>query len=406
MSAAQHVITKIRQKASENIVNKQLLREISDAMYVSDCTMISEEHALHRESEKRMAEDTRSLYIRLYEEIRDDIVNGAYEYGSRIPAKRQMAEEKDISVITVEHAYDLLQEEGYIESRPRSGNYVIYRQSDLFPVVKNPELPETRYEPEDDTFPVSVYIKAVRKVLNEKADRLLVRTEGRGGIEIRTALASYLARSRGMHVDPSQIVIGAGSEYLYSLIVQLLGRQRIYGIEDPCYENIIRIYEHNDVVTDRLKLGTNGIRTSELQKTEATVLHVTPYHSYPSGRSTDASKRTEYIKWAEEHDAFIIEDDYESEFSPSLKAQQTLFSMEPKRHVIYLNSFTQTIAPSIRTGYMILPSELTEPFLKIISGNSCTVSALSQYVIADLLNSGSFERHINRIRRKRRRVGE
>ena len=242
--------------------------------------------------------------------------------------------------------------------------------------------------------------------LNEKADRLLVRTEGRGGIEIRTALASYLARSRGMHVDPSQIVIGAGSEYLYSLIVQLLGRQRIYGIEDPCYENIIRIYEHNDVATDRLKLGTNGIRTSELQKTEATVLHVTPYHSYPSGRSTDASKRTEYIKWAEEQDAFIIEDDYESEFSPSLKAQQTLFSMEPKRHVIYLNSFTQTIAPSIRTGYMILPSELTEPFLKIISGNSCTVSALSQYVIAELLNSGSFERHINRIRRKRRRVGE
>lgn len=353
-----------------------------------------------------MSDESQALYISLYEEIRDEIANGAYGYGARIPAKRTMAEEKGISVITVEHAYELLADEGYIEARQRSGYYVTYREKDLLSTRKTPPAGVSVFEAEEDTFPLSVYIKTVRRVLSEKSDQLLVRTEGRGGPEIRTAIASYLSRSRGMHADPSQVIIGAGSEYLYSLIVQLLGRDRIYGIEDPCYENIIRIYEHNNVRTDRLKLGANGIHTSELQRTDASVLHVTPYHSYPSGRSTDASKRVEYIRWAEEHDAFIIEDDYESEFSPSLKAQQTLFSLEPKKHVIYLNSFTRTISPSMRVGYMILPSSLKEEFLEKFSGSSCTVSSLSQLVIAQLLSDGSFERHINRVRRKRRRVAE
>lgn len=342
-------------------------------------------------------------YISLYEEIREAVTAGFYPYGSRIPSKRVMADEKGLSLISVEHAYELLIEEGYIEPRIRSGYYVIYRDNDLIHVEKNVTQSEMSVQADEYVFPLSVYTSAVRRTLLEKGDQLLVRTEGVGGFEIRNAIASYLNRSRGMHVSADQIVVGSGSEYLYSLIVQLLGRDRLYGIEDPCYENIIRMYAHNDVRTDRLKLGTKGIRSDELNRTEASVLHVTPYHSYPSGRSTDASKRMEYIRWAEKRNAFIVEDDYESEFSPLMKVQQTLFSMEPKEHVIYLNSFTRTIAPSIRAGYMILPEIYKEEFLEKLAFSSCTVSALSQYVIARLLNEGSFERHINRVRRKLRR---
>jgi GntR family transcriptional regulator/MocR family aminotransferase len=342
-------------------------------------------------------------YLSLYEEIREAIVNGSFPYGSKIPSKRLMAQEKGLSLISVEHAYELLNEEGYIEARMRSGYYVIYRENDLIHVEKTKAVNEKKTQTGEYVFPVSVYMSAVRGVLAEKGDQLLVRTEGRGSQEIRSAIASYLNRSRGMRVKPDQVVIGSGSEYLYSLIVQLLGRDRLYAVEDPCYDNIIRMYEHNDVKTDYLKLGANGIRSDELSRTKASVLHVTPYHSYPSGRSTDASKRMEYIRWAEKHNAFIVEDDYESEFSPLLKVQQTLFSIEPVKHVIYLNTFTRTIAPSIRVGYMILPEAYTEEFLEKMSSSSCTVSALSQYVIARLLNDGSFERHINRVRRKLRR---
>ena len=346
---------------------------------------------------------TQPRYISLYEEIREAITDGSFPYGSRIPSKRMMADEKGLSLISVEHAYALLIEEGYIEPRLRSGYYVIYRDSDLIHVEKTAAESETVAQTDEYVFPLSVYSSAVRRTLLEKGEQLLVRTEGRGGYEIRSAIASYLNRSRGMHVSADQIVVGSGSEYLYSLIVQLLGREKLYGIEDPCYENISRIYAHNDVKTDHLKLGTNGIRSDELTRTDAQVLHVTPYHSYPSGRSTDASKRMEYIRWAEKRNAFIVEDDYESEFSPMMKVQQTLFSLEPKEHVIYLNSFTRTIAPSIRVGYMILPEIYKDEFLAKLSFSSCTVSALSQYVIARLLNEGSFERHINRVRRRLRR---
>lgn len=343
------------------------------------------------------------LYIRLYEEIRDRIVDGSFAFGTKIPSKRTSALEHGMSLITVEHAYELLTEEGYIEARQRSGYFVIYRDKDLIHVEKTVSESEKGLGMDEYVFPLSVYTSAVRKVLAEKGEQLLMRTEGRGSLEIRSAIASYLNRSRNMQINPDQIVIGSGSEYLYSLIVQLLGRNRLYAIEDPCYENIIRMYENNDVKCDHLKLGTNGIRSDELERTEASVLHVTPYHSYPSGRSADASKRMEYIRFAKRKNAFIVEDDYESEFSPLLKAQQTLFSMEPKEHVIYLNTFTRTIAPSMRVGYMILPKAYTEEFLQRISSSSCTVSALSQYVIARLLNDGSFERHINRVRRKLRK---
>ena len=346
---------------------------------------------------------TQPRYISLYEEIREAITDGSFPYGTKIPSKRMMADEKGLSLISVEHAYALLIEEGYIEPRLRSGYYVIYRDSDLIHVEKATAQSDAIAQIDEYVFPLSVYTSAVRRTLLEKGEQLLVRTEGRGGYEIRSAIASYLNRSRGMHVSADQIVVGSGSEYLYSLIVQLLGREKLYGIEDPCYENISRIYAHNDVKTDHLKLGTNGIRSDELKRTKAQVLHVTPYHSYPSGRSTDASKRMEYIRWAEKRNAFIVEDDYESEFSPMMKVQQTLFSLEPKEHVIYLNSFTRTIAPSIRVGYMILPEIYKDEFLAKLSFSSCTVSALSQYVIARLLNEGSFERHINRVRRRLRR---
>ena len=152
-----------------------------------------------------------------------------------------------------------------------------------------------------------------------------------------------------------------------------------------------------------LRLGSDGIRTSELARTDASVLHVTPFHSFPSGITASAGKRSEYIRWAHSRGGYIVEDDFDSEFTLSSKAEDTLFSLEPKRSVLYLNTFSKTIAPSMRLGYMVLPESLTDAFEQSVGFYSCTVPVFEQYVLAELLSNGDFERHINRVRRRRRK---
>ena len=345
------------------------------------------------------------IYMKLYEELRHQISSGAYSYGRKIPSKRELAQEKGCSVITVEHAYDLLIEEGYIEARNKSGYYVVFRKDDTYS-PKEIETQSISSNYDEEQFPYSVFAKAVRKVLTTYDESVLTKVEGQGAYVLRDAIASYLNRSRAMEVTPEQIIIGSGSEYLYSLIVEIFGRDVIYGIEKPSYSNIQNIYHSFGVKTDSLKLGKNGILSKELKRTNAKILHVTPFYSYPSGSTTDVSKRMEYIEFAKKKKGIIVEDDYASEFSLLSKPAQTLFSLEPNNHVLYLNTFTKTISPSIRVSYMVLPKNKTSSYLKKIAYHSTTVSTLLQYVLAELLNNGSLERHINRIRRKERNKEE
>ena len=352
-------------------------------------------------------ERSKPEYIILYEGLRDEIVRGTYHYGMKLPSKRIIAEENGISLVTVQHALELLADEGYIESRERSGYFITYQEEVFFAREKALTKSERIGITENpDTIPFTVMAKTIRKVLNDQGERILEKTEGTGSIELRRAIADYLGRSRGIYVGAEQIIIGSGSEYLYHLIVQLLGRYRIYGIEDPGYEKIQSIYRANGVRCDLLKMGDHGILDSEIRRTPASVLHVTPYHSFPSGANADATKRRTYVRWALENNGYLIEDDYDSEYTLSTKAEQTLFSLEPEEHVIYMNTFTRTVAPSLRISYMILPRRRTSQFLEKISFRSCSVSTFSQLILAELINSGNFERHINRVRRRKRREAD
>ena len=348
---------------------------------------------------------TQSAYIQLYTQIRRDIVEGVFKYGVKLPSKRLLAEETGVSVITVEHAYAILCDEGYSEARQRSGYYVIYREGDLISVAeKLREQTAKTVREHKNEFPFSVLAKTMRKVLSEYGERILVKSPNHGCMELRQAIADYLARSNGIQVEPGQIIIGSGAEYLYTLIVQLLGKDRVFGLEDPSYDKIRRVYSALGVECDMLKLGGDGIKTSELDRTEATVLHITPFNSYPSNISADASKRNEYIVWARQRNGDIVEDNFDSELTVSKKHEDTVFSLDREGRVIYLNTFSRTIAPSIRVGYMILPKGLTESFFHELGFYSCTVPVFEQYVLAELIESGDFERHINRIRRNRRKL--
>lgn len=348
----------------------------------------------------------KAAYMQLYEQLRKDIVEGAYPFGTKMPSKRLLAEESDVSVITVEHAYSILCDEGYVEARQRSGYFVIYRENDFISTADS-TYSETAHNitstSSDSQFPFSVLSKTMRKVLLDYGESILVKSPNHGCMELRGAICAYLARSSGINVSPQQIIIGSGAEYLYSLIVQLLGKNRIFALENPSYEQILRVYRANGVECDMLKMGRDGIRSEELERTEASVLHITPFNSFPSGVTARATKRYEYINWAEKRNGYIIEDNYDSELTVSTKSEDTVFSLAKNNKVIYINTFSRTIAPSFRVGYMVLPKQLAEEFENKLGFYSCTVPVFEQFVLAELINNGDFERNINRIRRQRRK---
>lgn len=345
-------------------------------------------------------------YLQIYEQIKKDIVNGAYPYDTKLPSKRLLAEELGVSVITVEHAYSLLYEEGYINSRERSGYFVCYNPDSTFaaPTKTSTKMPiHTHTAERGDDFPFSVYAKTVRRVLSDYGEDIFDACETGGSDELKTAIRDYLSRSRGITVKNEQIVIGAGSEYLYGLIVQMLGKNRIYALENPSYQKIGQVYRANGVKTLYLSLLKDGISSEELQKTPATVLHITPYRSYPSRVTASASKKREYIRWAKQTNRIIVEDDFESEFTLLKKAEETVFSLSGGSNVIYVNTFSKTISPSIRAAYMLLPENMVELYQKTVGFYSCSVPYFNQLVLAEFISGGDFERHINRVRRKRRR---
>ena len=346
-------------------------------------------------------------YLQLYQFIRDDIVQGVYPYKTKLPSKRTTCLETGLSAITVEHAYDLLIQEGYVESKERSGYYVIFQPNIGFASFsKLDHVHRTNIETKSDSnvynFPFGSIAKAMRKVINDFEENILKRSPNYGSYELRNNISLYLARSRGIHTTPGQIIVGAGSEYLYGLLPGLLGRDKIFAIESPSYHQIEQVYDVLGLNYVKLKLGNDGIESSELWNCDANVLHVSPYRSFPSGVSASASKKHEYLSWANNPQRFIIEDDFESEFSVSKKPEETLFSTSKVNNVIYLNSFSKTISSALRVGYMVLPKSLVPLFEQKLGFYSCTVPTYIQYVIAELIANGDFERHINRVRRQKR----
>ncbi len=350
--------------------------------------------------------NNRPVYLQIYKQIRQDIIEGIYPLGSKLPSMRLLCDELEVSTVTVDHAYALLCDEGYVESRERSGFVVIFRKDDQFALTDDTPSKYTKIEHVEHDypdFPFSVLSKTMRAVLTDYGKNILDRSPSAGCLQLREAIQKYLARNRGVNVSTQQIIIGSGSEYLYSLIIELLGKDSVFGIESPSYKKIEQVYRAAEVHYEPLPLSQDGIDSTALLRSEATVLHVTPYRSFPTGITASASKRHEYIRWSNKNERYIIEDDFESEFSVSTKSEETLFSLSEQDNVIYLNTFSKTISPSLRVGYMVLPQKLVNIFEEKLGFYSCTVPTFEQYVIARLLQNGDFERHINKVRRNKRK---
>ena len=340
-----------------------------------------------------------SAYRQLYAQLKEALVSGAYPPGSRLPSKRALAAELGISVITVEHALALLADEGWVEPRERSGVYALPHGGVAPARAALEEMSLPQSVPKD--FPFNALARIMRRTLADKGERILAKSPPSGTIELRGAIRRYLARSRGLDVDEGRILIGSGAEALYALLVQLLGRGTLFAVEDPSWEKIRLVYEHNGARCVSLPMGPDGIDGAALSACAAGALHVTPYRSYPSGISASAAKRAAYAAWAEARGAWLVEDDYNSELASPRGRIETLAALLPER-TLYLSTFSKTIAPSFRTGYLVLPAPLMAEYRERLGFYSCSVPVYDQYVLAEFIDSGELERSLSRRRRKQR----
>ena len=355
-----------------------------------------------------------SLYEQLYRRVKADILSGRLAAGEKLPSKRALAAHLEVSVITVKNAYEQLMAEGYLTGVEKKGYFVSAVLPSPAAVPASPEQPPPPREPvwfldlatnsiAAEDFPFTVWARLMRQTILEQGTGLLRSTPPQGAWALRQAIAAHLRQFRAMEVTAEQIIVGAGTEVLYNLLVQLLGRDRLYGVEDPGYGKIAHIYRAAGAEVTALPLDEAGVSVEALRRSDADVVHISPSHHYPTGLVMPIARRQELLRWAQEVPArVILEDDYDSEFRFTLRPIPTLQSIDRAGRVIYVNTFSRTLAPSLRISYMVLPKSLTERYRAQLGFYSSTVPAMEQHTLARFLDEGYFEAHINRMRKSYR----
>jgi len=354
----------------------------------------------------------RPLYEQIYRQIRKEIEAGRLRPGERLPSKRALAEHLKVSLVTVDGAYSQLLAEGYLRSEPRRGMFIqeglpapdTSAAPEPEPLEPEPAAPPLDYDFATNAvdtahFPFSTWAKLMREVLALGDERLLAAAHPQGIAELRQAIVRYLREFRGIRARAEQVVVGAGSEYLTSLLFQLLGRDGAYAVEDPGYTRFRRVLAHAGALVCPVPLDQQGLRVDALRQTGARVAHVTPSHHFPLGTVMPAARRQALLAWAAETpDRYIIEDDYDSEFRFSGLPIPALQSLDRAGRVIYLNTFAKSLAPSLRISYMVLPEEPLRRYRSDFLFYSSTVPSFEQFTLARFLSRGYFERHIARMR--------
>ncbi|MCQ2506086.1 MAG: PLP-dependent aminotransferase family protein [Lachnospiraceae bacterium] len=354
-----------------------------------------------------------SLYEHLYKCIKNDIISRKIKPGEKLPSKRSFAKNLGISVITVENAYDQLISEGYVYSIAKKGFFV----SDINSITSKKKIvvnhenlamtsDEERYVADFSSnrtnikqFPFTVWAKILRECLLDYQEELLINTPSGGALVLRKAIAGYLKEFRDLDVDFEQIIVGAGTEYLYGQIVQLLGNDKVYGVENPGFPKMSKVYEASSAEVKHIFLDSDGISVAELEREGVQVACTSPSHQFPTGKITPISRRYELLGWAsKKDDRYIIEDDYDSEFRMTGKMIPTLKSIDVNEKVIYMNTFSKTISNTVRISYMVLPKHLMDLYYKKLSFYSCPVPSIIQLAVARFISEGYFEKHINRMR--------
>ncbi len=341
------------------------------------------------------------LYMQIYEYFKNEIINGTYKANTKLPSKRNLAKEYKISLNTVDNAYSKLLEEGFIYSKERQGFFVsdvgeLYvLDSKPIHITKEEENIEYdfSYSGVSEEFPYKIFKKISSNIFDNKD--ILEKVDYQGYFPLRTQISEYLDKSRGFKADPSQIVISSGSEYLFQIIFKLISGK--FGIEDPGYNMLSNIMDTNDIKYEFISVDENGMDLEKLKKSKSDFCVITPAHQFPTGVIMNMQRRVELLNMKKIE--YVIEDDYDSEFKYSKRPVPALKSIDVNDKVIYIGSFSKSISPSFRVSFMVLPFDLVEKYNKIFKFFICPVSIMVQKMLTAFIETGEFEKHLNRMRK-------
>lgn len=377
------------------------------------------------------ADSDKCLYEQIYEYIQSEIMEGKLLQGERLPSARSLAEKLLVSRSTVDLAYEQLVAEGYLEARPKRGFFVA-KVDDLLTIRKGEEENQSRKErvsledgialdgtgtkngPREDAgvidfspygidmsgFPFGVWKKITKDILSQSNSKLFSQGEVQGDYSLRLTISRYLHSARGVNCTPEQIVVGAGQDYLLLLLEKILGRHVRIAMENPTYMRAYRVFQSMAYQVETVDMDENGMLVSELEKRDVSCVYVMPSHQYPTGAVMPIGRRSELLKWASKgENRYLIEDDYDSEFRYRGKPIPSLQSSDKHGKVIYMGTFSKSIAPAIRVGYMVLPKDLLEKYKEECYFFSSTVSRIDQRILDEFIRDGYFERHLNKMRK-------
>lgn len=353
------------------------------------------------------------LYEQIYEYIKEEIKNGNLKAMTRLPSTRVLAENLKVSRSTSQMAYEQLLSEGYIEAVPCKGYYVSKieelvevgkRQDEGF--VFQAEKAEAEYQVDFsprgidlDSFPFNTWRKITKNTLVDDNKAMFIAGDPQGELSLREAVREYLHTARGVNCTADQLIVGAGSEYLLMLLHQVLGPDRVIAMENPTYKQAYRVFNSLGYLVCPVDMDKYGMSLELLNESGAQLAYIMPSHQYPTGIVMPIKRRQELLFWAGQHrDRYLIEDDYDSEFRYKGKPIPALQGMDTEEKVIYIGTFSKSIAPAIRVSYMVLPRPLLKEYKRKAGFYASTVSRIDQNILYQFIVGGYYERHLNRMR--------
>lgn len=368
------------------------------------------------------ADSNKCLYQQIYEHIKQEIIKGKLLAGERLPSARSLAENLQVARSTVDFAYGQLVAEGYVEARPQRGFFVskveeLLHMQDAEEDTRGKNMGKDRQEEQVDggktilydfsphaismkDFPFATWKKITKDILVDANKEMFALGDARGDEELRVTISRYLHSSRGVNCSPEQVIVGAGSDYLFMLLEKILGRHVSIAMEDPTYGRAYRVFQSFAYEIRPVPMDDNGMSVEALRKTDARVAYVMPSHQFPTGTVMPIGRRLELLKWAkEEEDRYLIEDDYDSEFRYHSKPIPALQASDTAGKVIYMGTFSKSIAPAIRVGYMVLPGKLLQVYRENCGFYASTVSRIDQRILNEFIRDGYFERYLNKMRK-------
>lgn len=365
--------------------------------------------------------DSTPLYQQLYTSIIEEITNGSLSKNSALPPIRTLSEKLNISLNTVSKAYLQLTAEGYVRSVPGSGYYVEDISNTFLdtlsvpPVSKKitssisgqnpaPKATPVRYDFKHDVvyshlFPWKLWRQYVNNALLQEENQKKIQYESnKGNYELRSNICHYLNRNRGVHCDPEQVILVPGTQYGIEIISRLLPAEKHrIAYEEPSHNGIRNIFLQNGYELFPIPVVENGIDIDKLFDSCCNLLYVMPSHQFPTGRTIPVSNRLRLLEWAIRNDAYIIENDYDSEFPHQTRPIPSLQSLDHYDHVIYFNTFAKILTPSMRTAFFVLPYSLLDKYEQMYRYFNAALPSFNQIALSNFIASGDFERHLRKL---------